>query len=215
MVATQQQVLQRIETIGTVAVFRGAFPPDAVLRVTGVLMDEGINVFELTMNSEQPVAAMQAVKAAYGEDAFVGMGTVLDVEAAQQVIDAGADFVVSPAYDPDVVHHVLAAGVTMVPGVITPSEAVQAWATGVPLLKVFPIGALGVPYFKALRGPLSHMKLMCNGAMDGDNVGDFIKAGAVAAGITSWLTGDGTTPPATIRERANALKDIIAAARRT
>ncbi len=213
MIATQAQIFQRVETIGMIAGFRGAFPPDAALRVTGVLMDEGINVFELTMNSQQPIAAMQAVKAAYGDDAYVGMGTVLEVDTAKQVIDAGGDFIVSPAFDAEVVRYVRDAGVMMIPGVLTPTEAVQAWATGVPLLKVFPIGAAGVPFFKAMFGPLSHMKFMCNGAMHAENAGEFIKAGAVAAGMSSWLTGDGTTPAETIRARAQALKAAIATGR--
>lgn len=213
MIATQDLIFEQVKTIGMIAGFRGAFPPDAAVHVTDILMDEGINVFELTMNSERPLEAMQAVKAAYGDDAYVGMGTVLDVNAAQQVMDAGADFVVSPAFDIEVVRYVQHAGVMMIPGVLTPTEAVQAWATGVPLLKVFPIGAAGVPFFKAMFGPLGHMNFMCNGAMHDENAGEFIKAGAIAAGMSGWLTGDGSTPAETIRARAQSLKAAIAAGR--
>ena len=116
---------------------RGVFTPDVALETTSTLMKEGIKVFELTMNSTQPIAAMQAVKKEYGDDACVGMGTVLDIETAKSVLDAGADFIVSPAFQPAIVEVVLAADILVAPGVITPSEAVAAWDMGVKLLKLF------------------------------------------------------------------------------
>ena len=149
--------LNRIKSTGIVACMRGAFPPDVALRVSEVLMHEGVTVFEMLMNSEQPIAAMQALKAEYGDDACVGMGTVLDVDSAHAVLDAGADFVVSPAFQPDVVSTVMERGVLVGPGVATPSEAVAAWDMGVELIKLFPIGALGIDYFAAMFGPLNHM----------------------------------------------------------
>ncbi len=189
---------------------RGAnFDVKAALQVTEILMAEGFNVFELTMNSHDPITVMQAVKAEYGDAACVGMGTVLDVTTARQVLDAGADFVVSPAFQPEVVQVVLDAGVLVAPGVMTPSEAVAAWAMGVPLLKLFPVGAVGVPYFKAMFGPLAHMQFMCNGAMTAENAHAFLKAGAVACGMADWLTGDGTTPAESIRNRARQLARAV------
>ena len=161
------------------------------------------------LNSELPIEAMQAVKTAYGDRAIVGMGTVLSVDEAKQVIDAGADFIVSPAFQPKVVQTVMDAGVFMAPGVTTPSEAVAAWEMGVPLLKLFPIGALGIEYFKAIYGPLNHMNFMCNGAMNAENARAFIQAGAVAVGMGGWLTGTGSTPPEAIRSRASMLKNAI------
>jgi 2-dehydro-3-deoxyphosphogluconate aldolase/(4S)-4-hydroxy-2-oxoglutarate aldolase len=189
---------------------RGAFAPAAALAVTSVLLEEEINVFELTMNSDAPIEALKTLKDAYGEQAFVGMGTVLSVDEAKQVIDAGGQFIVSPAFDPDVVQYVLDAGVMMIPGVITPSEAVMAWKMGVPLLKLFPVGALGVAYFKTMFGPLNHMKFMCNGAINQENARSFIQAGAVACGMAGWLTGDGTTPSESIRARAAMIKTAVA-----
>ena len=175
--------LNTIKSGGIVAGMRGAFPPDVALQVSEVLMNEGITVFEMMMNSEEPIAAMAALKAEYGDEATVGMGTVLDVESASRALDAGADFVVSPAFQPDVVRAVMARGVLMGPGVATPSEAVAAWGMGVPLIKLFPIGALGIDYFTAIFGPLKHMSFMCNGAMNDQNARDMIRAGAVACGI--------------------------------
>lgn len=208
-----QSAYQMIEDTALVAGMRGNFTVDVSLETTETLLAEGIRVFEFTMNSTTPIAAMQAVKQAHGDDACVGMGTVLDVETAHRVLDAGADFVVSPAFQPDVVEVVHGAGVLMAPGVATPTEAVLASQMGVPLLKVFPIGALGLDYFKAMIGPLSHLKFMCNGGMDADNAQKFLAAGAVACGMASWLTGKGDMSQEVIRNRARQLRSAVNAAR--
>jgi 2-dehydro-3-deoxyphosphogluconate aldolase/(4S)-4-hydroxy-2-oxoglutarate aldolase len=200
---------QMLVTSGIMAGTRGNFPPDVALRVAGVLMVYQLNVFELTMNSVQPIEAMQALKRAFGDEACVGMGTVLDVETAKRVLDAGADFVVAPSFSREVVLLTQAAGVMAIPGVMTPTECVDAWALGVKVLKIFPIGSLGLDYFKAVRGPLSHINFMCNGGITDVNTRDFLKAGAVACGTAGWLTGDGTTPLETIHRRAKIIRDIV------
>lgn len=199
-----------IERGALMAGMRGVrFTPENALKVTGVLMEVGINVFEVTMNSTQPVEVMQTLKREYGAEACVGMGTVLDTDTAKQVLDAGADFVVSPAFQPEVVQVVLNANVLVAPGIITPSEAVAAWTMGVKLLKIFPIGVLGADYLKTILGPLDHMKFMCNGGINAENAREFLKAGALACGMAAWLTGDGTTPLDTIRQRARLLCDVV------
>ena len=137
------------------------------------------------------------------------MGTVLDAETAKRVIDAGADFVVSPAFIPEVVQVALDAGVLVVPGVATATEAVMAWNMGVKLLKLFPVGALGVDYFRAIYGPLNHMNIQCNGNTSADNVPDFLKAGAFSCGVAGWLTGDGSMATDKIRRRAQLLQAKI------
>ena len=205
--------LRTISSSGIVAGMRGDFPPDVALRVSEVLMHEGISVFEMMMNSTEPIAAMQAVKAEYGDAACVGMGTVLDVEAAMAVLDAGADFVVSPAYQPEVVTAVMDRGILMGPGVATPSEAVAAWDMGVKLLKLFPIGALGIDYFTAIFGPLKHMTFMCNGAINDQNAREFLLAGAVACGMGGWLVGDGAWSKSKLRSRARIMVNAVRSAR--
>jgi 2-dehydro-3-deoxyphosphogluconate aldolase / (4S)-4-hydroxy-2-oxoglutarate aldolase len=208
-----QTAYDRIVQCGLVAGMRGDFPPPMALQVAEVLVDEGINVFEFTMNSAQAIESMQAVKREYGADAIVGMGTVLDVDMAQRVLDASADVIIAPSFSRAVVEKVQSVGVMMVPGVITATEAVDAWATGVKALKIFPIGPLGVDYFKAMRGPLNHIAFMCNGGTHDQNVGEFIRAGAVACGMAAWLTGDGSMPLEMIRQRAHSLRRVVDQAR--
>lgn len=214
MTMNAQTAYQHVDESGVVSGMRGAFPPKKALHVAKILMSHGIRCFELTMNSEQPIEAMQAIKAEFGDDACVGMGTVLSVDVATQVLDAGADFIVSPAFQPDVVQTVLDADTLVAPGIITPSEAVAAWDMGVKLLKIFPIGVLGLDYFKAIRGPLSHMKFMCNGGMHGENAYEFIKAGAVAAGMAGWLSGSGAPlSDEVLHHRAKLVRDAVDAAK--
>lgn len=206
---------ERIKQCGIMAGLRGAFPPDVALPVCEKLFTGGITVFEFLYNSERAVEAMVAVKEAYGDMACVGMGTVLSVDVAERVIGEGADFVVSPCFQPDVVEYVNKAGVLMGPGCLTPSEIAAAWAMDVRLIKLFPVGALGAEYLKQLRGPFNHINFMCNGGTHDGNVGEFIREGAVACGLGPWLTGDGTMPLETISQRARSLRHIVDAARVT
>ena len=198
-------VLNELQQRGLLAGMRGHFPPEKALPICAALVEEGINVFEFTMNSTQPIAAMQAVKAELGATVFCGMGTVLDADTARRVIDAGADFIVSPAFQPAVVQVALDADLLIAPGVLTPGECVQAWDMGVSLLKFFPAEPAGPAYFRALRGPLSHMRFLVNGGISADNVGDYFAAGATCAGLSGWLTGKGDWPLAEIRGRARRL----------
>jgi 2-dehydro-3-deoxyphosphogluconate aldolase/(4S)-4-hydroxy-2-oxoglutarate aldolase len=202
-----------LEQGALMAGMRGQFTSDVALATTAVLMAEDIKVFELTMNSVEPIAVMKAVKREYGDEACVGMGTVLSVDSARRVLDAGADFIVSPAFQPDVVQTALDADVFVAPGVNTPSECVAAWGMGAKMLKLFPVGTLGVEYFNAIFGPLGHMKFMCNGGMNGENVPQFLRAGAFACGMAGWLTGNGTMPEETIQRRARLLREAVRAAR--
>ncbi len=209
-----QTAFDRIAQSGLMGGMRGHFPPDVALKYVQAMLDGGqIDVLEFTMNSEQPIEAMQAAKKEYGDAVVSGMGTVLDAEAAKRVLDAGADFIVAPSFSREVVALAQQAGVLVVPGVITPTECVDAWATGVKLLKIFPIGSLGLDYFKSVRGPLSHMKFMCNGGMTDQNVADFLRAGATACGMAAWLTGDGSMPPERVAQRARVLREKVKSVR--
>ena len=205
----ENEAFNRIVQSRLIAGMRGRFGPAIALRTCETLMEEGIANFEFTMNSDEPIEAMVRAKREFGDDACVGMGTVLSVAAAQRVLDAGADFVVSPAFQVSVVQHVLARKTLVAPGVITPSECVAAAELGVRMLKIFPIGSLGIGYFKALRAPLSDIAFLCNGGINAENTREFLAAGAVACGMADWLTGTGDLPQETIRERARQLRRIV------
>lgn len=198
-------VLDELQRRALLAGMRGHFPPQQALPICAALVEEGINVFEFTMNSTQPLDAMQAVKAELGASAYCGMGTVLDADSARRVMDAGADFIVSPAFQPEVVQLALDQDVLIAPGVFTPTECVRAWEMGVSLLKFFPAEPAGPANFRALRGPLNHMRFLVNGGISADNLADYLDAGATCAGLSGWLTGVGDWPLAEIRARARRL----------
>ncbi len=192
---------------------RGHFPPEIALPLVEVLVDEGICALEFTMNSTRPLEALQAAKKAFGDRIVAGMGTILDPDTAKRALDAGADFVIAPSFQRATVEAVHAAGALMIPGVITPTEAVDAWQMGCRMLKIFPIGSLGLDYFKAVRAPLNQIPFLCNGGMTDKTIADYLRAGAVGCGLLGYLTGDGTWPLDKVRERARLLVGIVAAVR--
>ena len=208
-----QSAYVMLEDKGLLAGMRGDFLPEKALQVADVLVEAGITIFELTMNSPQPIAAMQAIKREFGDAVCAGMGTVLDRQTALDVLGAGADFIVSPAFGPEVVQAALDADVLVAPGVITPTECVNAWAMGVRVLKIFPIGSLGLDYFKSIYGPLSHMQFLANGGINPATARDYMQAGALCCGASSWLTGKGDWPIEKIRDRARQLVDAVEAGR--
>ena len=118
----------------------------------------------------------------------VGAGTVINPVMAQLVIDAGADFVLSPDFNPDVVSMVHEKQRLMIPAVMTPSEILQACRLGVDLLKLFPANSLGIDYLKEIQGPLDNLALIPVGGITLENTASFAQAGAFAVGVGSALT---------------------------
>ena len=120
---------------------------------------------------------------------LLGAGTVLDVETARHVIQAGARFVVSPVFKPDLIEEGHRRNVPVIPGCFTPTEILAAWEAGADIVKVFPASALGPTFFKEIRGPLPEVRLMPTGGVTRDNAGDWIRAGASlsARARLSWM----------------------------
>lgn len=116
-----------------------------------------------------------------------GAGTVVDAETVHRVVDAGAQFVVSPVFRREVIDACQKRDVASMPGCFTPTEILDAWDAGADIVKVFPATALGPGYLKDVRAPLPEVKLMPTGGVTVDNAGDWIRAGAVAVGVGSSL----------------------------
>lgn len=179
-------MLKFIEQNGIVAVVR-KIEPDVVMEVTEALIQGGIKVLEITVDSEDSFNTIRRLKDKYKTDVLVGAGTVLDKETAKTAIDAKADFIFSPILDIETIQITNRYGKISIPGVYTPSEIVQAYSAGADILKVFPATKLGAGYFKDLQGPLPHIPLMPTGGVNLDNMGEFLRNGAVAVGIGSAL----------------------------
>jgi len=179
----------RITEAGVVAVLRG-LDRDTITPVASAIVAGGVDAVEVTMDSDDGIAMLEALRADLSGDVAVGVGTVLDEATATAAIDAGAEFVVAPTFDPDTVATCDERGVPVAPGVATPTEAHEAMQAGADLVKLFPAAPLGPDYLASIRGPLGDLPVMPTGGIGPDNAGDFFDAGACAVGVGSALVDD-------------------------
>jgi 2-dehydro-3-deoxyphosphogluconate aldolase/(4S)-4-hydroxy-2-oxoglutarate aldolase len=154
-----------------------------LVRVVESIERGGVKAIEITMSVPGAVGIIRAVAGRKNPGVLIGAGTVLDAETAAAVIDAGAEFVVSPVSDFPTIRECRRRGVLVAPGAFTPTEILNAWNEGADIVKVFPATSLGPKYFKDLKGPLPHIRLMPTGGVSLENARDFIAAGACCVGI--------------------------------
>ncbi|MFD1514221.1 bifunctional 4-hydroxy-2-oxoglutarate aldolase/2-dehydro-3-deoxy-phosphogluconate aldolase [Halomarina rubra] len=183
---TRPAALDRLVDTGLVAVVRGADADNAV-RIVDALVEGGVRAVELTADSEGAMGMLRDVAGTLGDDVSLGVGTVLDAETARSALLAGAEFVVTPSFDPEVVTVANRYGAPIAPGVFTPTEAVRAYEAGADLLKLFPASTGGPGHLKAIRGPLGHIPIVPTGGVSLENVADYIDAGAVGVGVGGAL----------------------------
>lgn len=180
-------VQQRLADSGVVAVLR-SIPEDVIVEVANAIHAGGVTALEVTADAERPAEMIAAIdEDLEGTDALVGAGTVMDAETAREAIDAGAEFVLAPNFEPEVVAACNEAEVVCVPGIMTPTEAVDAMNAGADVLKVFPAATVGPGHISALRGPLGDIPLMPTGGVSAENAAAFFDAGAMAVGAGSAL----------------------------
>lgn len=184
--AARTATLQLIERTGVVAVIR-LEDPGVIRDVCDALAAGGVRALEVTMTVPKAVSLIEQLSASLTGDFAVGAGTVLDPETARQVILAGARFVVGPVFKPAIIEMGHRYHVPVMPGCFSPTEILAAWDAGADIVKVFPATALGPGFFKDVRGPLPHLRLMPTGGVTRDNAGEWIKAGAVAIGVGTAL----------------------------
>src|ERR687887_834324 len=183
---SREAIVRAIEDLGIVAVIRMRDP--AKLRsVVDALADGGVRALEVTMTVPNAVALIRELAPTMPEGFLLGAGTVTDAATANAVIDAGARYVISPVFRPEVIRACHDRGVAVAPGCFTPTEILDAHDAGADIIKVFPATALGPQYIKDVRAPLPQVKLMPTGGVTLDNAGDWIRAGAVAVGLGSAL----------------------------
>ena len=151
------------------------------------LLKGGISVIEVTLNTPGALEMLRAMRDAVGDRAVLGAGTVLDIAAADEALDAGAAFIVSPHTDIELVHEMAGRGVPCIPGAFTATEVFSAWRAGASVVKLFPAGPVGASYLKDLRGPLSDIRLLPTGGVTLDNAATYIAAGAWGLGLGSAL----------------------------
>lgn len=185
--AQKQKCLQAIEDTGIIAVLRRQ-NINTLVKIIQALRNGGIKVFEITLDTPGALNIIEELSQQLKEeDIILGAGTVLDSETARLAILAGAEFIFAPNLNYDVIKLGNRYGKVVIPGVMTPTEIVNAYETGADMVKVFPAGVLGAGYIKSIRGPLPNIPMVPTGGISLSNAADFIKAGAVALGIGSEL----------------------------
>src|SRR6266702_3368807 len=183
----KQKVRDRITEIGIVPVVRASSPRDARIAADAVC-EGGIPIVEITLTVPGAIDVIRELTKNAASDVLVGAGTVLNAEAARRCLDAGAQFLVSPGLNLQVIHLAVAEGKVMMAGALTPTEVITAWEAGSDLVKVFPCGQLGgAKYIKALRGPLPQVPLVPTGGVNLHTAAEFIEAGAAALGVGGEL----------------------------
>lgn len=198
----KETMLQAIGTTKVISIIRGIGSQE-ILEVITALYRGGIRCLEITLNT--PGALEMITQARESKDVLVGAGTVLGVEDAKKAIDAGAQFVLAPCLDVQVIKYCLDRDVLPIPGIFTPTEMLLAHNSGAELLKVFPAGSVGPQYIKDLLGPFSGMKLLPVGGVSLENTPAFMKAGSFAVGVGSFLANPALARAkdfTTIRQRA-------------
>lgn len=178
--------LEELKQGKLVAVIRGA-RPDQIVPIARALKDGGVRTLEITVETPKVCMLIEQVKEEFGDEIIAGAGTVLDPETARAAIMAGAEFIFSPTVNIDTIKMAKRYGVISIPGAFTPTEILTAYEHGADIIKVFPADALGVGYFKSMKGPLPHIPLMPTGGVNLDNLASFLQAGAVAAGLGGSL----------------------------
>jgi len=183
---TPDPITAAIERLGVVAVIR-LQDPTRLRAVVDALAAGGIRALEVTMTVPGAIELIAEIAPTLPADFLIGAGTVLDAETARRAIEAGAQFVVSPIFRPAVVDEAHRLGRPAMPGCFSPTEIQQAWEAGADIVKVFPATSLGPAFFRDVRGPLPHLKLMPTGGVSIENADEWIRAGAVAVGVGSAL----------------------------
>ncbi len=214
----KEQVITRMKEDCLVAVIR-AKNKEQGLKVCDAIVAGGINFLEITMTMDEgnPIEFLSAVAERYKDNdkIVIGAGTVLDPETARMVILAGANYVVSPGLNLETVKLCNRYRVPMLPGVMSPTEAITALEAGCDIIKVFPGNVVGAGAIKSFKGPLPQGEFMPSGGVDVDNVDKWIAAGACAVGTGSSLTAGAKTGDfAVITAKAQEFVKAVAAARK-
>ncbi|GBG09891.1 2-dehydro-3-deoxyphosphooctonate aldolase [Paenibacillus agaridevorans] len=180
------EMLEKLLEHKIVAILRG-IEDDTADGAAEALIEGGIQLMEVTMNTAGATTIIERWRTKYGNAASIGAGTVLDVDYAKRAIDAGAQFLISPNLDEEVIAYGQERGVAVWPGVMTPTEIVRALKAGAGAVKLFPMGTLGIGYLKEIRGPLDTVPIMATGGVDLSNIRDYFAAGANAVGMGGKL----------------------------
>jgi len=183
----KREMLNKMITEGLIPVIRVSSAQEAI-DVADAVKEGGVSFIEITMSVQGAIDVIKELSKKYKDEIVLGAGTVLDPETGRAALLAGAQFIVSPTLNLDLIQLAHRYSAIVIPGAMTPTEILTAWNAGADMVKVFPAAQLGGPeYLKALRGPLPQILLVPTGGVNLQNAGAFIKAGASALGAGGEL----------------------------
>ncbi|MEO6940552.1 MAG: bifunctional 4-hydroxy-2-oxoglutarate aldolase/2-dehydro-3-deoxy-phosphogluconate aldolase [Candidatus Kapaibacterium sp.] len=185
---TKEKVITKILKDRIFAVLRLQRTERIVELVTAIIAG-GIGIVEVTLNSGDALQSIRVLQKEF-PNVIIGAGTVIGYDNAVQAIEHGAQFLVSPVTDLDMLSVGKEVGVVTMAGALTPTEAWQASEAGADFVKLFPMAGIGPEYLRAMRGPLNEIQFITTNGVTLDNIGEYFAAGAVAVGIGTPLVSD-------------------------
>jgi 2-dehydro-3-deoxyphosphogluconate aldolase / (4S)-4-hydroxy-2-oxoglutarate aldolase len=208
-----ESTAQIIERVGLIPVLRAKNTKQAHAVIEAMIAG-GVTVVEVTMTCPDACGILNALRSEYGSKLLLGSGTVTTAKEAEETIEAGAEFVVSPSLHAEVIAATKAAGKLSIPGALTPTEVITAYRAGADYVKIFPCSAMGgASYLKSLLAPFPFLKLIPTGGVTLQTAESFIKAGARALGVGSDLVNLAAIDegkPEIITEAASAYLQVVA-----
>lgn len=205
----KHEKLTIIRDTGVIAIMR-AKSSAQLIAAADAIKAGGVRVIEVTMTTPGALSVIETAKARYGEDVLFGAGSVLDPETARAAILAGADFVVAPTFNPNVVSLCNRYSIPVMPGCATPTEALTAWEAGADMIKLFPASFGGAELVKAILAPLPQIEIVPVGGVDLDTAAEFIRKGAAALGVGSSLVNQKLLDAGDLEELTRRAKLFIA-----
>lgn len=215
-VLKETNILEEMLKHKIIAIVRGVKSED-ILDVAKALKDGGVNFMEVTFDasskdgSVDTLKSIALVKNAFAENFYIGAGTVLSTQQVEAAVKAGAEFMISPSMNRAVISRTKELGKISMPGAYTPTEIQDAYEAGADIVKVFPSTCLGVEYFRAIKAPLSHIRLAAVGGVNPENISDFIAAGVDGFGIGSNLVNNKVVAAKNWQTITESAKRFIAA----
>jgi len=182
----KQEKLQLIRATGVIAIMR-AQNSEHLLAAAEAIHQGGVRVIEVTMNTPGALNVIADATKKFGAQVLFGAGTVLDSETARAAILAGAEFIVAPTLNLEVIALCRRYNIPVIPGCYTPTEMLTAWQAGADLIKLFPADVGGPNFVKAIRAPLPQLQIVPVGGVDLQNAAEFIRCGAAAIGVGNSL----------------------------
>lgn len=211
---SRHEDLSRVVSSGIVAVIRST-SSEQLVEVARALYEGGVDVLEVTFTVPRALEIIAAVRKALGNNVLLGAGTVLDPETARAAFLAGAEFLVAPTVNLDVIKLGNRYDKLVMPGAFTPTEILSAWEAGAQIIKVFPADIGGPAYLKTLHGPLPQVRLLPTGGVNLNTIADFLKAGACAVGLGGALVEPKAVEAGDMARIRNLARQYVEAVRHT